>query len=178
MSQGKGRFVAGVEKASKAIDAIGSVLCAVLFGSMTLVVILGVFFRYVINSPLSWTEEVSRYLMIWGASIGISLGVRAEEHVGLTVLLDAIRFKPLRMLFHSVIFVLVVAFVGVVFYYSVAMTRDGKFMQAQSMSISMILPFAAVPVAMALTAAQLLLMYLLKLVRGDSKPSEMKIIDI
>jgi TRAP-type C4-dicarboxylate transport system permease small subunit len=178
MSTEKRGAVTALEKASGIIDRIGSILCAGLFGAMTLVVLLGVFFRYVINAPLSWTEEVSRYLMIWGASIGISLGVRAGEHVGLTVILDAIKSRPVRLVFHTVIFVMVMGFVGVMFYYSLAMTRDGKFMMAQSMNMKMVLPFAAVPVAMALTGAQLLLMYLLKFARGEDAPGEMKIIDI
>ncbi len=178
MSEEKRGAVAALEKASAGIDKIGGFLCAGLFGAMTLVVILGVFFRYVINSPLSWTEEISRYLMIWGASVGISLGVRSEEHVGLTVILDAIKSRPLRLAFHTAIYLLVMGFVGVMFYYSLAMTRDGKFMQTQSMSMSMFIPYAAVPVAMLLSIIQLTIMYILKFFRGEEKPAEMKIIDI
>lgn len=178
MSEEKSRAVAALEKASDVIDKIGSILCAGLFGTMTIVVLVGVFFRYVINAPLSWPEEVSRYLMIWEASVGISLGVRAEEHVGLTVVLDAIKWKPVRYLFHTVIFIVVLGFVGVMFYYSLAMTSDGKFMQMQSLDMSMLIAFAAVPVAMALTIIQLTLMFILKFVRGDDKPRAMTIIDI
>jgi len=178
MSEEKSGTVAALEKTSDFIDRIGGYLCAGLFGAMTLVVIMGVFFRYVINAPLNWTEEVSRYLMIWGASVGISLGVRSEEHVGLTVILDAIKSRPVRLMFHTAIYILVMGFVGVMFYYSLAMTRDGKFMQTQSMSMSMYIPYAAVPVAMLLSIIQLTIMYILKFFRGEEKPSEMKIIDI
>ncbi|MBU0927900.1 MAG: TRAP transporter small permease [Spirochaetes bacterium] len=178
MSEGKGGPTAALEKASDVIDAIGGALCAGLFGAMTLVVIVGVFFRYVVNAPLSWTEEISRYLMIWGASVGISLGVRAEEHVGLTVILDAIKSRPVRMVFHTCIYLMVLGFVSVMFYYSLAMTRDGKYMQMQSLDMSMVIAFAAVPVAMLLAIAQLTLMYLLKFARGDDKPRGTTVIDI
>jgi TRAP-type C4-dicarboxylate transport system permease small subunit len=178
MSAEKSGSVGALEKASDIMDGIGGALCALLFGAMTLVVIVGVFFRYVINSPLSWTEEVSRYLMIWGASVGISLGIRSQEHVGLTVILDAIHSRPLRLALHGVIFVVSLVFISVMFYYSLAMTRDGKFMQTQSLGISMVLAFAAVPVAMALAIIQLGLSYALKFARGDDKPHEMTIIDI
>ncbi|PKL10165.1 MAG: hypothetical protein CVV51_00160 [Spirochaetae bacterium HGW-Spirochaetae-7] len=178
MSEAKSATVSALEKASSIVDGIGSVLCAGLFGAMTVVVIIGVFFRYVINAPLSWPEEISRYLMIWGASVGISLGVRAEEHVGLTVVLDSIKSRQVRMVFHTVIFLLVLGFVGVMLYYSLAMTRDGKFMQMQSLDMTMLIAFAAVPVAMLLTAIQLVLMYMLKVARGDDKPRAMTIIDI
>jgi len=58
---------------------------------MTIDVLLGVFFRYVLNLPLNFTEELARYLMIWGASLAISLGISGGEHVGLTVLLDSMK---------------------------------------------------------------------------------------
>ncbi len=32
---------------------------------MTLVVLVQVFCRYVLNAPLSWPEEASRYMMVW-----------------------------------------------------------------------------------------------------------------
>ena len=37
----------------------------VFIGVMTLVILLQVFFRYVLNAPLSWPEEAARYLMVW-----------------------------------------------------------------------------------------------------------------
>ncbi|HSV56754.1 MAG TPA: TRAP transporter small permease subunit, partial [Magnetospirillaceae bacterium] len=75
---GEGTGCAALDRVSRAVDTLASAFCAVLFGAMTVSVLLGVFFRYVVNLPLAWTEEVSRYLMIWGASIGITLGIRAD----------------------------------------------------------------------------------------------------
>jgi len=178
MSEGKGGFLSAVEGVSRAVDRVVGALCAALFGSMTVVVIIGVFFRYVLNAPLSWPEEVSRYLMIWGASIGITLGIRAEEHVGLTVLLDAVKSRAVRNALRTVIFLLVLAFLAVLLKYSIAMTRDGKFMQTQSLDISMQAAFAALPVASALAVVQLALMYVIRLFRVDEKPRDMTIIDI
>jgi len=42
-------------------------------GTMTVVVLAGVFFRYVLEAPLPWSEELARYLMVWGASLGASV---------------------------------------------------------------------------------------------------------
>lgn len=36
------------------------------------IVILQVFYRYVLNSSLSWSEEAARYLFIWAAVLGFS----------------------------------------------------------------------------------------------------------
>lgn len=42
-------------------------------------VILQVFFRYVLNSSLSWSEEAARYLFIWAAVLGFSSSVEAQR---------------------------------------------------------------------------------------------------
>lgn len=38
--------------------------------TMTGILILQVFFRYALDSSLSWSEELSRYMMIWTAMLG------------------------------------------------------------------------------------------------------------
>lgn len=51
---------------------------ALLAVTVTLV-ILQVFFRYVLNSSLSWSEEAARYLFIWSAVLGFSSSVEARR---------------------------------------------------------------------------------------------------
>ena len=178
MNSDSGGPGAALERISRGVDALASAICAVFFGAMTAAVLTGVFFRYILNSPLSWTEEVSRYLMIWGASVGISLGIRAEEHVGLTILLDSIKSRAVRMVFHTVIFILVLGFLGILFLYSVRMALDARYMQTQALGVPMYVAYAAVPVSSALAAVQLALMYGLKAVRGDQQHRDLKILDI
>jgi C4-dicarboxylate transporter DctQ subunit len=40
-------------------------------------VVLQVFFRYVLNSSLSWSEEAARYLFIWASVLGFSSCIEA-----------------------------------------------------------------------------------------------------
>lgn len=169
---------AGLEKASRAVDRLASAMTVVFFGFMTLVVILGVFFRYVLNAPLSWPEEVSRYLMIWGASVGVTIGIREEEHVGLTILLDSMKSRAARMVLHTIILLLVLTFLVIMLVYAIPMTKEGTMMQMQSFSVSMFIAYAAIPVAMVLAIVQVILVYALKLVRGDAKLRDMTVIDI
>lgn len=37
----------------------------IALAAITLVILLQVFYRYVLNSPLSWPEEAARYVMVW-----------------------------------------------------------------------------------------------------------------
>ncbi len=49
------------EMTTRAFCAAAGICLAV----MTLIVLLQVFCRYVLNAPLSWPEEAARYLMVW-----------------------------------------------------------------------------------------------------------------
>ena len=50
-----------------------------LLGVTVIIVVLQVFFRYVLNSSLSWSEEAARYLFIWAALLGFSSSVEARR---------------------------------------------------------------------------------------------------
>lgn len=45
-------------------------IVATLLAVMTALILLQVFFRYVLNSPLVWAEELARLNMIWMAFLG------------------------------------------------------------------------------------------------------------
>ena len=52
----------------KILDALESVLkmiCAILFIGIMLLIAAQVLSRYVVNSPLSWSEHAARALFIW-----------------------------------------------------------------------------------------------------------------
>jgi len=173
-----GGFIAAVEKVSLVFDKAVGALCAVFFGTMTIVVLTGVFFRYVLNWPLSWVEESARYLMIWGASSAISLGIKSEEHVGLTILLDSLKSRFLKGLLYSVITVLVFLFFAVLFLYSMQMVNDARTMQTQALGVTMAIPYFAIPVSMLFALIQLILVYVIKINRGTAPKQEPVIIDI
>ena len=164
---------------SDILNRIVSHLCVVTIGGMTFVVLLGVLFRYVFRMPLSWSEELSRYLMIWAASLAISIGIRENEHVGLTILLDGAKSKVMRMILGSVIFVVVLGFLLVMIYYSIQMTIEAKYQISMGLGITMVLPSLAIPVSMILAVIQLVLTHIMNLSRGYAPEShEKKIIDI
>jgi TRAP-type C4-dicarboxylate transport system permease small subunit len=53
---------------------------------MTAEVIVSVFFRYVLDSPLKWGEELARLTMVWAGLLGISIALRDGDHMGLEIL--------------------------------------------------------------------------------------------
>ncbi len=164
---------------SKGLNTLVSYLCTVSIGGMTAVVLLGVLFRYVFRQPLGWSEELSRYLMIWSASLAVSIGIRENEHVGLTLIMDSAKSKAVRSIVGTLIFLITTGFLLVMFYYAVFMVKEATFQISMGLGISMVLPSLAIPVSMGLALIQLVIGYVFDITGGFSKhEAEKKIIDI
>jgi len=57
-------------------------LTIVLFSVLTLVVLWGVFSRYVMGAQSTWTDELARYLLVWVSLLGAALMFREHGHLG------------------------------------------------------------------------------------------------
>jgi TRAP-type C4-dicarboxylate transport system permease small subunit len=68
--------------------------CIVLSGCalilITLIIPTGVFFRYVLNSPLSWPEPASIVMMVMFSFLGGAAVYRANVHIAVEALLNAV----------------------------------------------------------------------------------------
>lgn len=99
------------------LDKLIKFLCIVIIGIMTCVVVAQVVFRYCFSNPLTWTEELSRYLLVWGAFLAGSSLVKRQENMFVDFFINKLSFKKLRIvkLFtHVVTF----CFLIFLFYYS------------------------------------------------------------
>lgn len=65
----------------KLIDRVLEVLCAALLAAITLILFANALMRFVLNSPLGWTEELVTGLMLWLTMLGFTLGVRRRESI-------------------------------------------------------------------------------------------------
>lgn len=70
------------------MDKFLSIACAILLSFMTVLVLIQVFSRYVLNSPVAFTEELVRYSLIWTGFIGAAYAFSTREHMSLTLLKD------------------------------------------------------------------------------------------
>lgn len=70
------------------MDRILSIACAVLLTFMTVLVLIQVFSRYILNSPVAFTEELVRYSLIWTGFIGAAYAFSTREHMSLTLIRD------------------------------------------------------------------------------------------
>jgi TRAP-type C4-dicarboxylate transport system permease small subunit len=67
------------------------VVVMVLMAVLVVVVVASVIFRYVLLAPLSWSEEVGRYLMIWVGFLAASIAIQQGMHVGIDFVVSWVR---------------------------------------------------------------------------------------
>ncbi len=152
-------IVSMASKLSAFFERLAAYPCIAATGAMTIIVLLGVFFRYVVRQPLSWSEEVARYLMIWAASLAVSIGIMRREHLGITFLID--RFpRSVQKLIGILVNVIVLWFLWVLTKFGYFMALDGRTQLSPILArygISMVWSLSAIPVAGALAMVQTIL---------------------
>ena len=67
--------------AARWVDRAGDILLIGLNALMATIVLGAVFFRYVLNNSLSWSDELVRYLFVWFSLVGSALVLREREHI-------------------------------------------------------------------------------------------------
>jgi len=54
------------------------------------VMLVGVFFRYVLNSSLTWSDEVAMLLFAWATFLAISTAYRHDKHISIEIFVDSL----------------------------------------------------------------------------------------
>ena len=143
-----------LETVSFRLNWIVERICALLLGMMVLVIWFEVVERYFLHLGMTWTEEFSRYLMIWAALLAVSCGAFYREHIGLNIVHRFLPPKGIRIL-QFCLDSISLAFFLFLAWYGIGMTQAGLGQFATIFGITMVVPFAAVPVSSALTAFQI-----------------------
>ena len=157
------RILAGIEK-------IVIYIAYLLVALMVINTSTGVFFRFVLNNALSWTDELGRYMMIWVGFFGCYLAARDNSHVGVEMFVGL--FKPgAQMIFHVVARLVVIVFLVII------LSESGKqlgllgIQTSPALEIPMAIPYSAVSVGVFL----MLIENIAHLVRLFTKPSSSSI---
>lgn len=90
----------------KVLDYILSRLSIAIMSMLVLTVLLQVFMRYIVGSPVTFTEELSRFLLIWLGLLAASYAYRQRMHLALDLLilkLEGRRRNILNIIIHSLI---------------------------------------------------------------------------
>jgi len=67
----------------KAFDSLIEVVCAALMVALAVIVFIQVFNRFILQTPLAWSEDLAMLLYQWVVFVGAALGVKRMRHFGI-----------------------------------------------------------------------------------------------
>lgn len=73
------------------------VLSVLAFAALFIIFMVQIFYRYILNHPLSWTQEVSEILYVWIVCVGAATIVSEREHVSFSLIYASVRAPTRRM---------------------------------------------------------------------------------
>src|SRR5476649_1597403 len=75
-------------KLDSVVGWVVEVLAALLLLTETGLLLSGVIARYLLHSPLVWSDELASILFLWLAMLGAVVAFRRDEHMRMTALVD------------------------------------------------------------------------------------------
>ncbi len=130
------------------VNRVAIIFFSVIFGVM----LVQIFFRYVLNSPLVWTEELCRCLFIWICFLGWTIALRRKSHIRISFFFERLP--------HSLQKMIAIVFQALIFVFMIQLMRYGIAMTARSVNVptvTLVFSWAYVYVAAPLSAAIMIL---------------------
>jgi len=130
----------------KFLSNVVEYFAALLVVALAVIVFIQVFNRYVLKSPLAWSEDMAMFLFQWVSFLGAAIGVKRMRHFGIELV---VRRLPENM--HRTVEMIVPFFIGVVAF--VMITTGYQLIQLNksrvyaSMNLTYTWTFLAIPVS-------------------------------
>ena len=117
--------------------AVSTILVALVTVTFAQVV-----FRYLLQTSLSWSEELARFLLMWLACLAGAYAFKTRSHFALRFVVD--RFSPpAQKAIGAMVTLIVVTFLAVFAYQSFRFTLEVRDMLSPAMQISMAIPYSS-----------------------------------
>ena len=114
------------------------------------VVLAQIYYRYIRESPLVWSEELSRYIFIWVSLLGWVLATRSGTHIRITFFQERLP-APVRKFLDFIFQLCTLGFLGVLFWLGWEMSSRAWGRGAVTIpQIKMGMVYAAMPAGAAL----------------------------
>ena len=125
-------------------------LLIVLVAVLATILIVSVYRRYVVESSIAWSEEASKYLMVWLAFVGAPIAMRNFAHINIDLLHKAVLAR-MQQLLHLIVSLLTITTMIILVWKGYGFAQGGMRQVASSFNLSMFYMYIAVPIGAGLT---------------------------
>ncbi|MGP4105924.1 TRAP transporter small permease [Virgibacillus sp. L01] len=128
-------------------------------------VFMQVIFRFAINSPLAWTEELARYSLVWLTFLGAAYAMSQKAHIGVEFFVNLLSGLGKKILQTAATFVSLIFFVLMVFS-GYDLVSNTMLQTSPVLEIPMGIVYAAIPVSGLLLTINLIAVYVNDMKKG------------
>jgi len=114
--------------------------------SMSVTVILQIFFRYILNDSLFWSEELARFLLVWLTFVGATVAYRRNMHPGVDVLFKRLD-RSRRHQLQRIVNLLCLLFFAVLIWYGVHFAFFIRAQTTPALGLPKWLVFSIIPIS-------------------------------
>lgn len=141
----------------KLSDRLDSIFRFALFVTLTTMIVLisaQIVFR-VFFTALSWSEELSRYLLVWSSFIGATVAFKKGAHIAVTFVVDLLP-AHIQKLVQTLSCVLMATFFGITIWYSIYLFNVQIYQVSPAMGIKMRYIYMIIPISFSVLCVHLL----------------------
>ncbi len=88
---------------------------AALFIAIFAILVAQIVSRQIFNSPLIWSEELARLLFIYVGMLGVSIGIKGDQHVMIDFLYNKFSPKLTKIVFTVIQILILISIVALIF---------------------------------------------------------------
>ena len=143
-----GQVATGLERLSDAFDAVAMRAATLILTVLVLLVAAQVVFRYGLNRPITWSEELATYLFAWLIFLGATVSIRRQDAPTLRVVVDRLPAGAALVVRESAD-LLGLAISAALVWQGAHAASDLMAQRTPAMQIPMGLPLLVMPLAMA-----------------------------
>ena len=133
-----------MQRISYGLDRASCVVMVVFLAILVLVVFAQVLWRYAFHSSIFWSEELSRYLMVWATMLCSGVCLRRGSHMAVRFVHDRLPFF-LRKYTSLMVYTAIMIFLAVVFYYGLFLVDKTWSQVSPTLRLPMGLVYISIP---------------------------------
>lgn len=144
-----------LSRIDKLLYTLTEILVFLLFTAMIIVVSLQVYTRFFTNNSLTWSEELSRFIMIWMVFLASTLVFRKNSHITVTNFVKILPNK-LRVIVEVIAYLFMLIFIGIVLWGAFIVLPTTAIQKSPSNDIIMAYVYISIPISMAIIGLEVL----------------------
>ena len=138
-----------LNRISNLLNDVVKYLAAFLLAVMTLIVFSEVLFRYVLNAPLDWSEELATFTFVWASLLGASIGLKRRENPRLDLIVNLFPRKMQRTI-EGLYNLAILFLLAVLFIYGARLTVSMKSQLTAALQYSVSFVYVVLPISAAI----------------------------